>query len=223
MDTQGWSDIAYNLMACPHDYVYECRGKGVGSAANGTTQANKDWYAVCALVGKGDPQPPGLITALQYAARLCRDWGAGAASCGHRDLTATECPGDALYAQVQAGTFTTGGTSPTPSPTPPPKPTPTPTPKAPPFPLPSGHYFGPAEGPAESHSGYYSEADRKNLDVWQTRMIERGWSLAPYGADGYYGDVTANVARQFQAEKGLAVDGLIGTQTWATAWTAPIT
>lgn len=89
---------------------------------------------------------------------------------------------------------------------------------APAFPLPSGSYFGPKDGPAESVSGYYSHRD--DLRTWQSRMAARGWAI---DADGLYGDQTAKVARQFQAEKGLSADGLIGPATWAAAWTAPIT
>ncbi len=89
---------------------------------------------------------------------------------------------------------------------------------APDFPLPSGSYFGPRSGPACSVSGYYSHRD--DLRRWQQQMAGRGWAIT---ADGLYGDQTAGVARKFQGEKGLRVDGLIGPDTWAAAWTAPIT
>jgi peptidoglycan hydrolase-like protein with peptidoglycan-binding domain len=88
----------------------------------------------------------------------------------------------------------------------------------PPFPLPDGWYFGPRSGPRESVSGYYSHRD--DLRAWQARMAQRGWRIA---ADGLYGDQTASVARAFQAEKGLAVDGLVGKQTWVAAFVAPLT
>ena len=39
----------------------------------------------------------------------------------------------------------------------------------------------------------------------------------PYGPD------TKRVATGFQREKGLSVDGLIGPDTWAAAWTTPVT
>src|SRR5215469_1012812 len=55
---------------------------------------------------------------------------------------------------------------------------------------------------------------------WQTQMASRGWDIV---ADDKYGPASANVARQFQAEKGLGVDGVVGPETWAAAWTAPIT
>ena len=100
-----------------------------------------------------------------------------------------------------------------------PKPKPKPkTPNAPKFPLGSNEYFGPKSGPNNSVSGYYSH--RSDLRRWQQRMKDRGWSITP---DGLYGNRTATVARKFQAEKGLAVDGLIGRRTWDAAWEAPVT
>lgn len=92
------------------------------------------------------------------------------------------------------------------------------TPKAPKFPLPAGHYFGPKTGPDESHSGYYNH--RENLRTWQKRMQKRGWTIK---ADGLYGPKTEKVTKQFQAEKGLSRDGLIGIDTWDAAWEEPVT
>ena len=54
-------------------------------------------------------------------------------------------------------------------------------------------------------------------------MIERGWNLGRGGADGYYGDDTNRVTRQFQEEKGLAIDGIIGAITWSAAFEAVVT
>jgi murein DD-endopeptidase MepM/ murein hydrolase activator NlpD len=86
------------------------------------------------------------------------------------------------------------------------------------FPLPWGYYFGWADGPAESVSGYYSHGH--DLAVWQQRMLDRGWGIT---VDGLYGPNTNQVATDFQAQKGLVVDGKIGPATWDAAWTAPIT
>lgn len=91
---------------------------------------------------------------------------------------------------------------------------------APAFPLSAGSYFGPKEGPSESVSGYFSH--RADLRRWQQRMIDRGW-IFEHGADGLYGPETRENAVAFQREKGLAVDGLIGPQTWRAAWEAPVT
>jgi len=38
-----------------------------------------------------------------------------------------------------------------------------------------------------------------------------------------YGAASARICRQFQKEKGLRVDGVVGPITWRSAWTAPIT
>lgn len=60
----------------------------------------------------------------------------------------------------------------------------------------------------------------QDVRTWQARMRQRGWTLA---ADGVYGPASRTVAVQFQREKGLAVDGIVGPRTWAAAWTAPVT
>jgi hypothetical protein len=70
-------------------------------------------------------------------------------------------------------------------------------------------------------------SDRGNVEtrgrsvlIWQAQMAARGWILEP---DGIYGYVTELVCRQFQEEKDLHVDGLVGPETWNAAWEAPIT
>ncbi|MBN9209363.1 MAG: hypothetical protein J0H96_11955 [Microbacterium ginsengisoli] len=97
---------------------------------------------------------------------------------------------------------------------------------APAFPLPAGSFFGPEGGKSNSVSGYHSHRD--DLKRWQQRMQDRGWDIT---VDGLYGPAgaktpqgqTAKVALAFQTEKGLTRDSLIGPETWAAAWTAPIT
>jgi hypothetical protein len=55
---------------------------------------------------------------------------------------------------------------------------------------------------------------------WQGQMAARGWSLA---VDDMYGGESERVCTQFQQEKGLGVDGVVGPETWAATWTAPVT
>lgn len=55
---------------------------------------------------------------------------------------------------------------------------------------------------------------------WQSRMRDRGWKIT---VDGYYGPKSETVCRQFQREKGLQVDGIVGPQAWYASWNAPIT
>ena len=103
MDAKGWADIAYSFLVCPHGNIFEGRGTGRGSAANGTTVANLNWYAVCALGGPKDTPTALMLASIGTAIGLCRKAGAGSRVIGHRDLIPTACPGTALYAYVTAG------------------------------------------------------------------------------------------------------------------------
>jgi surface antigen len=99
---------------------------------------------------------------------------------------------------------------------------PPPPAKVPAFPLPAGWSYGPASA-AHSVTGHSGPASyRAGLKTWQQRMLTRGWSGIGT-ADGYYTDRTAKVARQFQKEKHLHIDGGIGPETWRAAWTTKIT
>jgi hypothetical protein len=126
----------------------------------------------------------------------------------HRMAVATACPCDIRLAarpQVLALAFGSGGTPPGPAGPPPAGPV-TATPAAPPWP---GRYFEYPPG--------LSGAD---VAQWQEQMVFRGW---PLDVDGAYGPASADVCATFQAEKGLPVDGIVGPDTWAATWTAPIT
>ena len=111
-NTRGWADIAYNAIVCPHGYVFEGRGAGVKSAANGNASTNDDWYAVCYLGGERDPftteGKQGMHDAVQW---LRARGGAGPAVNGHRDHKSTACPGDVIYGWLRSHDFgSTGGT-----------------------------------------------------------------------------------------------------------------
>ena len=104
-EDRKWADIAYNLLVCPHGYVFEGRGVGVRSAANGSTQTNDDWYAVCYLGGELDGFTENGKAGFTYAVRLLRRAGAGPKVNGHRDHKATSCPGPSIYAWLQTADF----------------------------------------------------------------------------------------------------------------------
>jgi hypothetical protein len=99
----GWAGIAYNFLACEHGYVFEGRGLGRRSAAQGTTSGNQNYYAVCALIGDKDPSDDPLKNALRDAIDYLRDHRAGSRIKGHRDFRATSCPGERLYSWVREG------------------------------------------------------------------------------------------------------------------------
>jgi hypothetical protein len=116
---------------------------------------------------------------------------------------ATACPCSIRVNQRAEILRRAGGAT---APPPPPKPTP-----------PSGGAAPPL------HVDYFDRAHNSRVgDVrtWQNRMAQRGWSIK---VDQDFGPESDRVCRQFQAEKGLGVDGKVGPQTWKASWSAPVT
>lgn len=75
---------------------------------------------------------------------------------------------------------------------------------------------------APPYPGYWLEYEPgepltydENVELWQQRMQERGWDI---GVDGLYGPQSEQIARQFQQEQGLTVDGIVGPETWAATF-----
>jgi Putative peptidoglycan binding domain/N-acetylmuramoyl-L-alanine amidase len=92
-----------------------------------------------------------------------------------------------------------------------------------PAPPPSGAKPPPAGKAPPLHVDYFGQqhnAQHADVRTWQSQMRARGWSI---GVDQIYGPQSEQVCRSFQSEKGLAVDGLVGPQTWSATWTAPVT
>lgn len=48
----------------------------------------------------------------------------------------------------------------------------------------------------------------------QTKLIQLGYSLPRYGADGSFGNETLEAVKNFQRVNGLEADGVVGTRTW---------
>lgn len=217
----GWSGIGYNHVVMLDGTAWEGRGWGMVGAH--CPNHNRIGYGVqIHLGGAQKPTDAALATQRALYDEACRRAGHSLRMLGHRDGYATECPGSPLEAWVKAGMPMPGGK---PSPKPLPAPAPHPGSPAPVFPLPRGSYFGPKTGGDRSVSGFYQRLPNgrpghPGLLRWQQRMCARGWDLTP---DGLYGAVTASIAHHFQAEKGMSRDRLIGPETWAAAWTAPIT
>lgn len=98
IDDRGWSDIGYSYV------VVQARGKleralilegrlfrNVPAAQEGFNTGNG---AVCVLMGEGEQLLDGTLAALKLVYSHFR--GKGGVK-GHRDVMATECPGDKLY------------------------------------------------------------------------------------------------------------------------------
>lgn len=106
MDGRDWSDIAYNELACPHDYVFEGRGYDRRSSANGEDAYNNASFAVCALWGanSGNTLPDGLKRAMLYARKILMDKGGATKTVlPHSYWHSTSCPGDLIRAWIKAG------------------------------------------------------------------------------------------------------------------------
>lgn len=58
------------------------------------------------------------------------------------------------------------------------------------------------------------------VTLLQTLLLNKGYKLPKYGADGDFGNETLEVVKQFQKDNGLAVDGVVGKNTWAKLETA---
>ncbi len=52
------------------------------------------------------------------------------------------------------------------------------------------------------------------VTLMQQRLIAKGCSCGPWGADGDYGGGTKAALLQFQRKSGLAADGVCGAQSW---------
>jgi len=203
MDGNGWIDIGYSLVVCPHRKVFVGRGPNRLPAANGAG-LNSGHYAVLGLVGtSGLVVPPddmlhGIRDAIEYLREV---GGAGSEIKGHRDGYATACPGDHLYEWVRRGAPRPGSAGAKTAPK-----TGSSKSSVPPWP---GRYLR-----------YPPIMRGEDVRTWQARMSRRGWRI---DVDGAYGPQSREVCLAFQREKRLAVDGIVGPQTWAAAWTAPIT
>lgn len=105
--SKGWSGLAYTSVVCPHGTVFDGRGKGKRTAANGTNTGNDRSYAVCYLAGDNDP--------LTDEAK--RAYHSEASRLGvplrwiHREWKSTSCPGAAVEAWAKQGWPMPGGTT----------------------------------------------------------------------------------------------------------------
>lgn len=100
MDTHGWADIAYTMGVDNWGFVYAGRGAGIRTAANGTSHANQNYYAVCWIGGAQQTPTPAALSAIAWAVETLRESGAGLEVRNHSDFRSTSCCGDDLRAQT---------------------------------------------------------------------------------------------------------------------------
>lgn len=103
---ESYSDIAYNFVVCPHGVTFEGRGYTNRSGANGSSEANKAWVAVCIMGTNPDPV---RATADAVRARrfgVLKRYGLRARNVrAHSDLKATACPGDRWRGWIERGNW----------------------------------------------------------------------------------------------------------------------
>jgi hypothetical protein len=56
----------------------------------------------------------------------------------------------------------------------------------------------------------------------QTELIQRGYDLGKWGADGKFGAATESAVKLFQQDWELTVDGVIGPKTWDMLESTPV-
>lgn len=111
---QGGADIGYNHGCCPHGRLYELRGFGVKTGANGSSEGNSRHAAIVYMAGVGDPLTEDAKIGLNYLIAEWRARGAGQEVSPHRRWTGSTCPGPDLIAWLNTG-------RPTDTPAPPPE------------------------------------------------------------------------------------------------------
>lgn len=104
---------AYNWGVCQHGIRMTGRTWAIRSAANGTTESNRDYWAIVALNAPGDTPSDALLTGLADLIDEAPDLDSRTVY-PHSHFYATACCGDELRAWIDAGAM-----SPTPPPLPP--------------------------------------------------------------------------------------------------------
>lgn len=104
MDTRGWFDIAYNFLFTTKGKLYEGRGYGQRSAAQGSNYGNDYYYAICWLglddKNHDDVTATGRKVLGQFILDLEKKVGHKLDVKPHSFFFATECPGDELRSYI---------------------------------------------------------------------------------------------------------------------------
>ena len=77
----------------------------------------------------------------------------------------------------------------------------------------------PAEPPPAPGVALRRASSGADVRAWQQQMARRTWHIR---VDGIFGPESERVARTFQRNKGLRIDGVVGHETWAAAWRLPV-
>jgi hypothetical protein len=198
VQTNRWAVSGYNFAVSRDGRIFE----GCGESVRGihSPPRNVDGFGVCVLINVGERPPAAALNSTRALYdHLCRRTGRELNRSWHAADQATACPGPDLIGWVRDGMRGSGGGIP-PAP-PPPRPN-----VAPPF-------------PGRLMINRRPMMHGADIRQWQQRMRERTWNIM---VDGWYGPQSAGVARQFQTNHRLMIDGIVGPQTWRASWEIPV-
>ena len=150
---------------------------------------NRRGIGVVVFGRSGDATPEDLAAVRWLWEEATRQKGSVLTPKTHGQLNQTDCAGTQLNAWVAGGMLS---------------PIPVPQPGTPPWP---GVYFRYRAGGPMFRSPHVLR--------YQERMRDRGWRIV---CDGVYGPKTKAMTVAFQAEKHLAIDGVVGKDTWGAAF-----
>ena len=204
------------------DPSYGCWGYNCRCISGSSSPSNHSWGLAVDINAPTNPHSDSLVTDMpSWMPDLWTAYGFrwGGTYSSRPDAMHYEFMGSPSDAQrytelARSNGLGDGGPAPTPPPTPP-------STDVPAFPFPAGHWMGVESSNAKNHSGAV-DADQPGVREYQQRMLDRGWDQIG-AVDGIYGSKCQAATKQYQQEKGLAVDGLAGEDTWCSIWTDPIT
>lgn len=186
---EGYSDVAYNWAVCNHGVIFEGRGLGKRTGANGSQPLNRAHYAILWMGGtKGVVTPSSsAVASIKELIQYLRAHGTGSEIKGHRDGYATSCPGDPLYKLVKDGKLE------------PDKPKPV--------------EYAPFPGAAYFKIGRTS----KLVTELGKSLVRAGWKGYRFGPGPVFTGTDKKAVKWFQEKQGWtgsSADGIPGPKTW---------
>ncbi|MCY9786820.1 peptidoglycan recognition protein family protein [Nocardiopsis sp. EMB25] len=175
VNNRGWADTGYSFGVSVDGHLFEGRGLHRYQAAQGTTDGNANYYSVSLMIGEGETPTDAQIDGV----RRLRGWlmaehGVSGTVLGHRDFSSTSCPGSLLYDLVESGAFEQAPGSPTPITT---------------------------EG-SDPMLGLKLGDSGRPVTALQQVLLYCGATLPQYGADGGYGQETADAVLWVRQQMG---------------------
>lgn len=108
MDIRGWDDIAYNEAVDQGGNLYQLRGFGHRSAANGDTATNTAYSALLLILAPGEAPSAAMIATVRTRVAAHRKlFPSSRLIVPHSKIrpSGTICPGDVVRAAISAGKF----------------------------------------------------------------------------------------------------------------------